>query len=98
MMKTAFLAILVISLQSPAFSQSPVSSRQSVAIAHVTVIDTGKGVALSDMTVITNGDRIVSVDQKPAPPNAQIVDGRGKFLIPGLWDMHSHLTDSRVSA
>src|SRR5262249_44886375 len=29
-----------------------------------------------------------------APAGAQVVDGRGKYLIPGLWDMHAHLTDS----
>jgi imidazolonepropionase-like amidohydrolase len=51
------------------------------------------------MTVVIRGDRVASVDKgKPAPVGAQVIDGRGKFAIPGLWDMHSHLTDSRVSA
>jgi imidazolonepropionase-like amidohydrolase len=27
-----------------------------------------------------------------APPGARVVEGRGRFLIPGLWDMHVHLT------
>jgi hypothetical protein len=51
------------------------------------------------MTVIVRGDRIVSVGKgTPAPAGAQVIDGRGKFVMPGLWDMHSHLTDSRVGA
>ena len=69
-----------------------------VAITHVAVVDVEHGTAQADLTVVINGDRIVSVDKKPAPPGAQIVDGRGKFLMPGLWDMHTHLTDSRESA
>ena len=69
-----------------------------VAITHVAVVDVEHGTAQADLTVVINGDRIVSVDKKPAPPGAQVVDGRGKFLIPGLWDMHTHLSDARVSA
>jgi len=69
-----------------------------VAITHVTVIDTERGTAVADMTVVVDGDRIKTVDKRPPPKDAQIVDGRGKFLMPGLWDMHTHLSDSRSSA
>lgn len=47
------------------------------------------------MTVIVNGNRIAAVSKSNKvrlPQGAQVVDGRGKFLIPGLWDMHLHLT------
>jgi imidazolonepropionase-like amidohydrolase len=65
----------------------------------VGVVDTATGTVAQDMTVIVRGERIVSVEKgKPAPVGAQIVDGRGKFMIPGLWDMHTHVTDSRASA
>jgi len=51
------------------------------------------------MTVIVSGDRIVSVLKGGAvPAGAQVVEGRGKFLIPGLWDMHVHLSYARASA
>jgi imidazolonepropionase-like amidohydrolase len=89
-------AFTVVSHQSA--SPQSVASPQAVAITHVTVIDTERGVAAADMTVVTKGDRIVSVDKKPVPTGARVVEGRGKFLIPGLWDMHTHLTDSRASA
>ena len=36
-------------------------------------------------------DTIASVAQNSAPRDAQTVDGRGQFLIPGLWDMHAHM-------
>ncbi|HUK36273.1 MAG TPA: amidohydrolase family protein [Vicinamibacterales bacterium] len=97
-------AVAVISLQSAVVSlQSPVvrlqAQGQALAITHVTVIDTAKGTAAADMTVVMRGDRIVSVDKgMAAPAGAQVIDGRGKFVIPGLWDMHTHLSYARATA
>jgi imidazolonepropionase-like amidohydrolase len=53
------------------------------------------------MTVIVRGNAIVAVgksNEVKLPPGAQIVDGAGRFLIPGLWDMHVHLSYARESA
>ncbi len=65
----------------------------SLALTHVTVIDTTGGPAKTDMTVVIEGDRIAemgkSAEIHPAK-NAETVDAHGKFLIPGLWDMHVH--------
>ncbi len=64
---------------------------QLLAITHVTVIDTGA--ARRHMTIVVAGSRIESVSPSSAgqlPASARIIDGRGKFLIPGLWDMHVH--------
>jgi imidazolonepropionase-like amidohydrolase len=65
----------------------------SVYITHVSVIDTKTGNEAQDRTVVISGDRISDVrDSKGAKPpaGAKIVDGTGKYLIPGLWDMHVH--------
>jgi len=73
---------------------------QSLAIKHVTVIDATGHAAQPDRTVIVDRDRIVAVvPSKKAhiPKNAHVVDGVGKFLIPGLWDMHVHgASDARA--
>jgi hypothetical protein len=67
----------------------------SVFIAHTNVIDTETGHETPDQTVILSGDRISAVQDSKSvkpPPGAEIVDGTGKYLIPGLWDMHVHGT------
>jgi len=64
----------------------------ALAITHVTVIDTNGGAPRRDVTVVVDGERIAGVGDAPAPKGATIVDGRGKYLIPGLWDMHVHLS------
>lgn len=67
-------------------------SMQGTAITNVTVIDAINGVR-ENQTVIFDGDEIVAV--QPSGPDvtaAETIDGTGKFLIPGLWDFHVHLT------
>ena len=65
----------------------------TVAITHVTVIDAESSARRVDQTVIVRGNRIVSVGpwrSAGVPAGARVLDGRGKYLIPGLWDMHVH--------
>jgi imidazolonepropionase-like amidohydrolase len=62
----------------------------SLALTHVTVIDATGAAARPDSTVLILGDRIASISQAP-PRGARVIDGRGKFLIPGLCDMHVHI-------
>lgn len=71
-----------------------------VAITNVTVIDVATGAKLADRTVLLLGRQITTVDSAPrvrVPAGARRVDGRGRFLIPGLWDMHTHLLADRVT-
>lgn len=72
-----------------------------VVIRNVTVLPmTGEGV-LPGRTVVVEGDRIAALasgDPTPLPPGATVVDGTGKYLIPGLFEMHAHTSKSRASA
>lgn len=71
----------------------PASAQSTIAITHVTVIDGADSTPRVDQTVVIRANRIVAVGPsraRPAPAGARIVNGAGKFLIPGLWDMHVH--------
>jgi imidazolonepropionase-like amidohydrolase len=70
------------------------SQVKALAIEHVTIIDATGAPAMPDMTVVVVGDRIANIGRSRAlraPVGAESVDGTGRFLIPGLWDMHVHL-------
>ena len=61
---------------------------------HVTVLDSTDRPPLADQTVVIENKRISAVApsaRAKLPKNARIVDAHGKFLIPGLWDMHVHI-------
>jgi imidazolonepropionase-like amidohydrolase len=67
----------------------------SVAIRNVSVIDARSAEPRADRTIVVRGTRIVAegpADSVTIPEGARVIDGSGKFLIPGLWDMHVHLT------
>jgi imidazolonepropionase-like amidohydrolase len=68
----------------------------SFVLTHITVIDVRAGVARPGMTLVVTGDRISDVGpagQVSVPEGARVIDATGKFLIPGLWDMHVHWYD-----
>ncbi|HEX6973653.1 MAG TPA: amidohydrolase family protein [Vicinamibacterales bacterium] len=75
--------LFLTSLQAPA---------PPIVIAGVTVIDAA-GSAPSVRNVVVSGDAVSAIlePSRPLPANATVVRGEGKFLIPGLWDMHVHL-------
>jgi hypothetical protein len=67
--------------------------QSSLVITHVTIIDVAGGLAKPAMTVVINGGRITGLGEDgkvPVPQGGRLIDARGKFLIPGLWDMHVH--------
>jgi len=68
-------------------------AQATLIFTHATIIDTSGGPNKTDMTVFINGDRITDIRKtakvRPAK-GTQVIDATGKFLIPGLWDMHVH--------
>jgi imidazolonepropionase-like amidohydrolase len=72
-----------------------------VVISNVTVIPmTGAGV-LPDQTVVLRGGRIAALGPSAPvsiPAGATVVDGTGRYLIPGLFEMHAHSSKTRASA
>jgi imidazolonepropionase-like amidohydrolase len=66
-----------------------------LAITHVTLIDATGAAPRNDMTVVIENDRIMLIAAANTPAFAsddRVIDATGKFLIPGLADMHAHLT------
>jgi hypothetical protein len=76
-------------LDVPASAQMP-----PLVIEHINVVDVSLGRIRKDQTVTILRDKISAVRTKPMHTRgATVIDGSGKFLIPGLWDMHVHLGD-----
>jgi imidazolonepropionase-like amidohydrolase len=66
---------------------------QSVAIRNATIINLRSGKKSSGNTILIDGIviRSVSADRNfDLPKNARVINAKGKFVIPGLWDMHVH--------
>ena len=69
------------------------AAQNAIAITNVSVIDVASGAINPDNTVLVAGNRITysgPAASASIPDGATVIDGRGKFLVPGLWDMHVH--------
>ena len=74
-------------------SDEPASGR-TLAFIHVTVIDGTGGAPREGTTVVIRGRQVIAVGSDATvrvPADAWVVEACGKYLIPGLWDMHVHL-------
>ena len=91
-MKTSIYLLLLL-LTSCASGKDGDSARYTI-IEHVHVIDVLRGQVLPGRTVVLQDSMILFIgDQATSAPfaPAEVIDGTGQFLLPGLWDMHFHL-------
>jgi hypothetical protein len=73
--------------------EEPLANQRPIAFTHVTVIDATGAPAKPDRTVIVTGNHIAALgkaENVTVPANAQVINAKNKFMIPGLWDMHTH--------
>ena len=94
-MITLHTRLLTLSLIAtiPALHGAQDAAPRETVLNHVSVIDmTGRQVQ-RDMAVLIRGDRIADIERaaKFNRPGARVIDLTGKFLMPGLVDMHNHL-------
>lgn len=89
----AALLALAACTHSPGVEAAPVAEVVSLAITSTSVVDVEAGRVLPDRTVLVAGDRIRTVGESGRvriPAGVPVVDGRGRYLVPGLWDAHVH--------
>ena len=93
-----FSLALLLGLCGAAAAREPYQSTyvardaEDMVIVGATVL-TGTGEQLEHASVLVVGGRIVAVGENTEPGDARVVDGTGKWLTPGIIDVHSHLGD-----
>ena len=87
---------------SSAGAQEPGAALQynGIIIENVTLIDGTGRPPVAGVSVLVRGDRIVAIGPGPFAmtmeyPGPRTIDGTGKYLMPGLWDVHVHLSGGR---
>jgi imidazolonepropionase-like amidohydrolase len=76
---------------------APVAARGEAAelvIRHVSIVDVARGRTMADQAIAIRGERIVATGRDRVLARrfaaARTIDARGKYAMPGLWDMHVH--------
>ena len=86
----AFFVLVALPVPPPL---TPKPSPSSLVVTNVGVVDLDAGLVLPGRAVRIEDGRITAIqehDSAASPESAETVDGTGRFLIPGLWDMHAH--------
>ena len=85
----ACVAVAAIAAIGSVAAQQP----RTIAVTHATILDVRTGVLTPDATVVVRGRTIVSVGTAAPPTGAEVLDVRGRVVLPGLIDAHAHLSD-----
>ena len=91
-MKLLWMVLLYVLFSSAFAKQTP----QILAIRDATVVDLGDGSLKENQTILVSGSSIRLVGTSAdvsIPAGSRVVEAKGKFVIPGLWDMHVHTAD-----
>jgi imidazolonepropionase-like amidohydrolase len=85
-----YMKFLLLLLLLPLYVLAQKSTTKPLVIKNVNIIPmTSDNKVIENATIVIEGNKIVSIN-KPVPPSAKVIDGKGKWLIPGLMDMHVH--------
>lgn len=89
----AVLLVLTIALIIP-LPDAPMLGMDGVfIITNTNVVDVETGEIIENVSLTFNSEEIVSIESgqsSPMAPGTYVIDGRGLYLLPGLWDMHTH--------
>ena len=98
-----FLTLLALSAPSAIGAQGApaAAARGTVAFVGVSIVPSAGGASMTNRTVVVRDGRIVEVGEAgrvTVPQGANIIQGRGKYLMPGLAEMHAHLPGANAPA
>jgi imidazolonepropionase-like amidohydrolase len=81
-------------LQAITAATRPIAE-DAYALSGATIVDGSGRPPVADGVIVVRGGRIVDVGPRSTtriPPDARVLEARGKTIVPGLWDMHTHVT------
>ena len=87
---------LAVSLALAGFAAAPATAQipnEPLALVNSNVVDVRNGQILANATVVLRDGRIASIGAGSPPAGLKTLDLRGKYLLPGLIDAHTHLAN-----
>lgn len=88
------IAVVFVSSGLAACDEQPYDAQIDFAITHINVITMESSEILNDQTILIGGGKIQALGPSPAiqvPEGATLIDGRNKYALPGLAEMHAHI-------
>lgn len=83
------------------YQEARISAEKPIALTHISVLNMADGSVANNKTVVIKGTQISAIldsDITELPNGTLEIPAHGKYLLPGLWDMHVHTADVRFLA
>ena len=90
------MAALCVFVVAVAFVGVAAAQQQITVIRGGTLIDGNGGAPLQNASIVIEGNRIARISsgqRTDYPASARVIDAQGKYVLPGLWDTHTHFRD-----
>jgi imidazolonepropionase-like amidohydrolase len=84
------LAALAIGALAVTAQGQRASSAEPIALIHANVLNVRDGRVIGNATIVLRDGRVASVDTSAAPAGVRVLDLKGKYVVPGLIDAHTH--------
>ncbi len=91
----AITTLIIVAVLWPMPNISPATAHEITLIQSISVVDIPTGKVLPNKDVLIRNNRITEIADAGSIPTTEdtfIITGSGKYLMPGLWDMHTHST------
>ena len=85
------MAALAAAVPASLIAQSQSTAPTTSAIINASVVDIRTGQVTPNVTVVVRDGKIATVGSAAAPAGAQVIDARGRYVVPGLIDAHTHI-------
>src|SRR5688572_33284561 len=98
-MRAIRLFIIILIATCAALARPAAQQARSIIFEGVTVVPMDSERVIAETTVLVSGNSIVRIGSGPSAPDGAVrVDGRGKFLMPALAEMHAHIPNNPAEA
>jgi imidazolonepropionase-like amidohydrolase len=87
-----FIATLLVAIAISGQRQTPPSGA-SLALTNANVVNVRNGQVVAGVTIVLRNGRIESIGHSGLPTDVTVIDLKGKYVLPGLIDGHSHAQD-----
>lgn len=88
------IVLFTVGVNWPEQTVNPIHTTSPLLISNVSIVDVKEGKSIPHQDVLLDKQRIISTgntNELSVPANAIHINGKGRFLIPSLWDMHTHI-------
>jgi imidazolonepropionase-like amidohydrolase len=84
------VALMIVAGTLTSAQRGPVASNAPLALLHANVVNVRDGRVTADVTILLRNGRIESIGPGPVPSGVTALDLKGKYVLPGLIDAHTH--------